>query len=492
MNVIPELILQKNIYSCNTIMLIMLQQIFVDREKEMAFLENAFKRSEAQLLIIYGRRRVGKTELVKQFIKDKRHVYFIADERGALFNLIELKKMMAAYLEDSLFEKADIREWTELFTEFTKKVDERMIIVIDEFPYLIKSDKAVPSLFQKIWDANLSSKEIMLILLGSSISVMETQVLGYRAPLYGRRTGQWKLEPLKLGDVAEFLPYEIEELIKAYAILDGIPLYIMKFDSNMTLIDNLKTKIFTRGQFLYEEAEILLKQELREPANYFNILRAISYGRNKFGEIANFTMLDKSIVSKYVENLINLRIIEKEYPITQRKGTRNAFYKFTDNYFNFWFRFVYPNKHLIEEDRQDALIEQISEDLNKHYSRVFEDVCKDFLQVPKVKPFIFNKIGRWWHKNREIDLVALNEKTHQILFCECKWKNNVDAKKILRQLREKSLDVEWMNKSRDEYYVVFGKSFREKVYDEKTRCYDMNDIAQICKRPSASTVSVQP
>ena len=456
----------------------------------MEFLEEAYAdESEPQFLVIYGRRRVGKTELMKKFIEGKPHIYFLADERGDKSNLKEIQKLFSYYLEDNLFAKAEISDWAELFGEAVKrKGNEKLIIAIDEFPYLLKSNKGMASIFQKIWDEILPKKNVFLILTGSSISMMEKNVLGAKSPLYGRRTGQWRLKPLKLKHLHCFLPkYSLEDLIKTYAITDGIPQYLKKINPSLSFDENLKANVLKSGKFLHEETEILLREELREPSNYFNILKAISFGRNRFGEIASLTELDKSMVSKYLENLIKIHVIKKEFPATQKKETRNAHYIFCDNYFNFWFRFVYPNKSLIEEGRQKFLLTQISSDLNQYFSTIFEKTGQEALIETNKKqspPFTFTKIGRWWHKDKEIDIVALNEKTKKILFCECKWKKNVNAEKILADLKEKSQFVQWNNEKRKEHFAVFAKSFKKKTKpkEKNVHLFDLNDLEKAFRK----------
>lgn len=453
----------------------MIQQ-FVDRRRELEFLEKSYTEKESSLIIIYGRRRVGKTELIKNFIINKPHVYFLADNRGDYQNLKEMQRFMGEFLQDSLFRKADIREWTELFDEFSKKIKSKVVIVVDEFPYLITSNKAMPSLFQKIWDTNLSSKRACLILLGSSIGMMETAVLGYKSPLYGRRTGQWKVLPFRFKFLHKFFPsYSTEDLIKVFSVTDGIPAYILTMNPNISFSANLTENVFNSGSFLYQEAEILLRQELREQANYFNISRAIAAGKTKYGEIATFTGLDKTLISKYLSTLILLHVVKKDFPVTQKKETRNARYVFEDNYYNFWFRFVYPNKTLIEGGKIKELMDFIKPDINMYFSLIFEKVCKELLFDRS--PIIFNKIGRWWHKEKEIDVIALNEKTKDILFAECKWKDKVNAERVLAKLKEKSKHVSWFNNARKEHFAVFGKSFFRE--SEDCSCFDLKDLKKM-------------
>jgi AAA+ ATPase superfamily predicted ATPase len=456
-----------------------MSQQFVDRENELRLLEDTYKQNKSSLIIIYGRRRIGKTELIKQFIKDKRHIYFLADTRTDRDNINEIQKAISSCIQNPLFERVEFTDWLELFREFEKLLKERVIIVIDEFPYLIESNKAIPSIFQKIWDLNLSEKDICLVLLGSSISMMEDHTLNYRAPLYGRRTAQLQLQPLKFKYIGKFLPYRVEELVKVYGITDGIPLYILKFEPGLNFDDNLKENIFRVGKFLYQEAEILLKEELRETARYFSILKAIAYGKHGFGEIVNFTKLDKGIISKYLDNLAIIRLIRKEYPVTQKKEVRNARYVFNDNYFNFWFRYVYPYKSLIEEGRIDRLFYLIKEDFNSYLGFVFEKICMEFLWEQEL-PFLFTKLGRWWHRDKEIDLVALNEGTKEIAFFEVKWSDLKleEARRTLRELEGKASFVDWNKRERQEHFGLIAKRLegKEKLKAEGYLCYDLGDI----------------
>ena len=421
----------------------MIQQ-FVDRANELRLLEDTYKQNRSSFIIIYGRRRIGKTELVKQFIKDRAHIYFLADTRTDKANLKELQSAVVSYISNPLFEKVDFNDWIELLREADKLLNEKVILVIDEFPYLIESNRAIPSIFQKIWDLILSEREFCLVLLGSSISMMEDHTLDYRAPLYGRRTAQLQLQPLKFKYLAEFLPYAMEDLVRVYGVTDGIPLYIQKFDPWLDFEENLRENVFRVGKFLYQEAEMLLKEELRETARYFAILKAIAYGKHKFGAIANFTELDKGIISQYLANLAAIRLVRKEYPVTQKKELRNARYVFSDNYLNFWFRYVYPYRSLIEEGKTDRLFDIIKDDFNSYLGFVFEKVCSEFLWDQEL-PFAFTKLGRWWQKDNEIDVVALNEVRKEVAFFEVKWHDLTlgEANQIITELKKKSEYVAW-------------------------------------------------
>ncbi|MBU4300334.1 MAG: ATP-binding protein [Nanoarchaeota archaeon] len=461
----------------------MIQQ-FVDRDEELAFLSERFGSASAEFIILYGRRRVGKTEIIKQFIKNKKSIYFLADRRPEAENIRELQKNMAEFLKDSLFEKVKFENYVELFKEFAEKCrNQRIVLVIDEFSYLMEGNKAIDSIFQKIWDEHLRKTKVFLILCGSSISMMES-LMGYKNPLYGRRTGQWNVELLKFGDARKFLPkYDIENQIKAFSVLDGIPQYLLQFDDKKELIENLKEKVFNRGSFLYIEPEFLLREELREPRNYFSILKSISFGNTTFGEITNHTQLDKTLVSKYIDTLITLHLIEKIYPVTLRKEkTRDTRYKINDNFFDFWFKFIYAHKEDIEENKAEAIEKIMGAEFNTYVGRKFEAICAEFLLAQHRKnlaPFKIEKIGNWWHKDNEIDIIALNESKKEILFCECKWHDKLDAKRILTKLKERVKFVDWERDVRKEHYAIFAKSFKEKFKEPNVLLFDINDMEKL-------------
>jgi len=437
-------------------------QQFINRKDELDFLNKKYSSSSPEFILLYGRRRVGKTELIKRFIRNKPAVYFLADRQIDRENLRQMQRSMAIFLSEPLFEKAKIEDYYELFSEFTKRTKERVVFVIDEFHYLIESNPAMPSIFQKLWDETLSKTNIFLIMCGSSISMMET-LMGYKNPLYGRRTGQWMVEMLKFGDSVKFHPsYSLEEKVEAFSILDGIPLYLKQFDDGKPIIENIREKIIEKGSFLHIEPEFLLKEELREPRNYFLILKAISFGNAKFGEVINYTQLDKTLVSKYLDTLALLHVVEKIYPAaTDKERTRDARYRLGDNFVSFWFRFVYPNRADIERGEIAGVMASIKKDLKSFIERKFEKICREALiemNRQELLPFQFRTIGGWWHKDREIDIIAMNEETKEICFCECKWQSAQTGMVVLKELQEKAKFVEFFNNVRKEYYIVISKS----------------------------------
>ncbi|MEM2130182.1 MAG: ATP-binding protein [Candidatus Bathyarchaeia archaeon] len=444
-------------------------QLFADRKQELEFLEQHYHTQTAELIIIYGRRRVGKTELALQFSKNKPHIYFLADRRPETELIHELKQRMSLYLKNESFAKLAIKDWIELFQEFTKwNKTPHTTIIIDEFPTLIEINHAIPSIFQKIWDQNLKNTSTMLILLGSSIATMETEVLNCKSPLYGRRTAQWKLAPLKIHHLNPFFPkYNTEALIHVYACLGGVPAYLQKFNPQQNFWQNIEQKILTKGEFLYEEAEFLLREELREPRNYSLILKAIAQGANTYGEILNQTNLDKSILSKYTSVLEDLGFIKRTYPIAITPKPRKGLYTIADNYLNFWFKYVFPNKTELETGNTQGILNKIREDYNTYLGHAFEQAATELLTEMKVQnklPFTFTTIGKWWHKNNEIDLIALDEEKQTATFFETKWSTlkEVDCERILQNLRAKAQNFRWNRKKED--YGIIAKKISEKQH----------------------------
>ncbi|TRZ87808.1 MAG: ATP-binding protein [Methanosarcinales archaeon] len=458
----------------------MIQQ-FINRKEELGILEERFKNGKPEFIVVYGRRRVGKTELAVHFMKDKPGVYFLAGEKANTENLEEMKSIIADFLNNDEFRMIKFENWVQLFKSFSEKIIERTVVVIDEFPYLVRENKSVPSEFQKIWDMHLSKNDkIMLIIVGSSISMME-KLLGSKSPLFGRRTAQLEIKPVNIFNAGKFLPdYSMEDLMRAYGCTDGIPLYLKQFEPESGAFENIKNVFFRKDALLYGEAEFLLRQEFREPANYFAILKAISFGYVRQNEIVGYTNIDKSIISKYLQNLEKIRIITREFPVTESKEKRkNARYIFSDNYFKFWFRYVYPNKSLIER-RDDAAFTLMKKTFNMYLGAVFEKAASEFLWG--TKPFRFTRLGRWWHKDKEIDLVALNEYENDIYFIECKWSNlnKNRTKNLIDELKEKSISVDWDKDARKHYAIIARKIENKEMFrKEGYSVFDMEDISKM-------------
>lgn len=453
--------------------------MFIGREDEIKSLEERYHGGKAELIVIYGRRRVGKTELIKKFIEEKDGIMLLARTESEKDQLKRFSALIGEEFKDGFLLKNPFRDWDAFFTYITEKTkDSRIIIAIDEFPFIVNTNKAIPSIMQDYWDNKLKNSKIFLVLCGSSIAMMIKKVLGYKSPLYGRRTGQLKINPLKFKDACKFFQnYSLDQCIEAFAILGGTPGYLAEFDDDIGIFENIKNKILGKDKFLFEDAEFILKEELDEPKFYFSVLKSIAFGKTRLSEIINETGLNKGIVGKYISVLTDLDIIKKEVPATEKypHKSRNSIYLLKDNFFKFWFRFIFQYIHLIDRKQEEKLLSIIKAEFNRYVSFAFEDVCREFLASKQD----FDKIGKWWYKENEIDIIALNERAKEILFGECKWKDRINAETIIKPLAEKSKLAQWNNEGRKECFAVFAKSFSLKIkeYQGKTvYCYDLKDL----------------
>ncbi len=453
----------------------MLQQ-FVNRKDELEFLERKYAENAPNLIVIYGKRRVGKTEIIKKFMQNKKSAYILCTRDSIKENIKEMKQKFFELTGKEYFLKIETESFFDLFKYLAEEIKEtKQIIAIDEFPHLIELDSGIVSVYQKIWDEILKDTKLTLILCGSSISMMETEVLEYKSPLYGRRTGEWKVGPLKFRDIKQFFKtYNAEELAKMWFVCGGTPFYLSKMDGRITVEENIKRNILTKGEVLYNEARVLLREEFREPKTYTIILKYLSLGYNRLGELSVATGIDKGNLSKYLSVLEETHIIKYVLPLGKRKG---GIYTIDDRYFNFWFRFIYPALSDLEIGRIDEVFSRMSRDINAYYGFSFENLIFDEIQLKEIiMPLSFTEVRRWWYKENEIDIIAVNENTKDILFCECKWKDNVNAKKILYDLKKKSEQVQWNNNARKEYFAIFAKSFKEKIKEPEVMLFDLDDI----------------
>lgn len=437
--------------------------MFIGREYELQTLNKLYSEDRFHFVIIYGRRRVGKTTLLAEFCKDKPSIFFVAEEYNDKMALESFSNKILSYfgLEGLL---NGFESWEKAFLFLAQKAkDERLVVVIDEFPYMVNSNKSIPSILQRLIDHNLKNTKLFLIVCGSSVSFMEKEVLTYKSPLYGRRTAQIVVEPFNFFDSRKFFEnFSFEEQVIAYGILGGIPQYLRIFNDRMDIYENIKTKILDKSSYLYEEPKLLIKQELREPALYNSIIEAIALGSSKLSEIATKVGVDTDKCAKYLSILIDLKIIEKLSPVAEKEKSKKSIYRIKDNFFRFWYRFVFSNKELIEQGLADEVIEKKIKPFMSHFiGPVYEQVCIDYMKMlnkEKKLPFTFEKIGKWWGTNpikkceEEIDIVAIGE--NKAIFGECKWKNKKMGISELHSLIEKSSIFNY----EDKYYILFSKS----------------------------------
>ena len=448
---------------------------FYNRREELDKISRYLDRAGFDLIIIYGRRRIGKTTLILEATKKKERIYYMAIDKN---NLKSFHEQCSKKFPEIRRLKED---WEIIFDYIKDKID---VVIIDEFQNLIREDKSVISIFQRIVDSYLQNSNLKLVLLGSTISVMTSKVLSYRSPLYGRKSLSLNLKPVKFACLKEFFPSKnIKELIEIYGFADGIPFYLAKIDKDINFWEWLKHEIEEKS-FILDEVDFLMRYEFADVGTYKAILQAISFGKTKINEIKDFTGLKRTDITPYLRNLIEAGFVIKETPIFDKPKSKKGVYLLSDNFLTFWFRYIYPNISPIEEGIFD--ISLIKHDYKSYLGAIFEKICKEaIIELIKQKEIPwFTKIGKQWgrfskkKKTYEIDIVAVNEKTREILFAECKWRDNVDANKICRELLEKSR----ISKEKKEYFCIFARNFKKKIEEFEERrvyCFDLNDLERI-------------
>ncbi|MEK6933462.1 MAG: ATP-binding protein [Nanoarchaeota archaeon] len=450
---------------------------FIDRKREIEYLEKLHQTKEFKIAVLYGRRRVGKTELLRRFLEGKKGTYILCTDESLDENIKEFKSKFYELTGKDYFLKVETESFYDIFKYLIDEIkDKEATIIIDEFPYLIVLNKGLLSTFQKISDELLKNTKIMLVLCGSSLSIMENDVLGYRSPLYGRDINSWKLAPFSFKVVLQ-LNEDIEEAMKEYFVFGGIPYYLKFYNKKEDLTTNIKNNFLIKGFNLYDEPLILLRQEFRESRTYRLILKYISLGYKSIGEICNATGMDKSNLMKYLSTLEETNIIRHILPFGMK---RKGIYEINDPLFRFWFKFVYPNKDKLEIGNTAEVENYVKKEINSFFGLSFEYLIEELINEKLFSEIInYSNTRKWWYKDKEIDLIVFNELKTEILFVECKWSNNINAESIVSDLSEKSKSVRWNNETRTDAFALFAKTFSKKIDSfngKKVFCYDLRDI----------------
>lgn len=436
--------------------------MFIGREKELKALNNLYTSDKFEFAVIYGRRRVGKTALINEFIGDKKSIYFMGVESNAKQNLENFSKSIIEYNSGIVADTSFQSFQSALEYVFELSRNERIILVIDEYPYVARSSKSLASTLQMLIDKYKDTSKVMLILCGSSMSYMEDNVLAYKAPLYGRRTAQMKILPFDFEETCRYFKnFSSEDKALIYGIVGGTPQYLLQMNDKQSIEDNIKNTYLNPVSFLFEEPTNLLKQEVREPAIYTAIITAIATGASRMSEIATKVGEDTNVCTSYIKNLMNLGIVQKETPYGE-KNSRKTIYYIEDNMFRFWYRFVLDNNSVIMRGATDRVYKRIEPYLSDYMGKVFEDICTQYLwkQLLDEKcPIEFNSLGRWWgndpkeKKQTEIDIMGEQDKD-TALFGECKWTNEKVDLSVLETLVKRSKLFSYTNV----HYYLFSKT----------------------------------
>nr|CCE70587.1 TPA: ATPase [Pyrococcus abyssi GE5] len=448
---------------------------FIDREDELEFLRKRWSSGRAELIIIYGRRRIGKTYLLQKFLAEVGGIYLLAEESETV--LEDFSERLAEYFNDPFLKENPLRNWGAFFAYLAGKSSERLVVVIDEVQYIAKSQKDFLSTLQKYWDLYLSDTKIMLILCGSLVSFMEG-ILSAKSPIYGRRTGAWKVEEMDFFNAWKFHDVDAETVVHIYSVFGGVPQYLADYNPNLDFWENLRELLLSKGAKYYDEPKYLLKQELRDVSRYFSILRAIALGYTRFGQIADKARIEAKSLAKYLHVLSEMGYIEEETPVI---GKGRTIYRIRDNLFAFWFRFVYPRRSEIEMGFD--VVEEIKGEFNDYLGKAFEGIARQFLVRLNTLgrlPFRFTKIGRWWHRGEEVDIVAINESEKKAMLVNVEWKNldGKDVRRILGDLRRKSelIGLEGWEK----HYAIVARDVQGKEdLEDNSHIWDLRDFEEL-------------
>ena len=447
--------------------------MFIGRGKELNALDKLYESDKFEFVVIYGRRRVGKTALINQFIGDKKSIYFMGVESNEKQNLENFSKSIIEFSSGIQTETTFASFQAALEYVFKMAENERIILAMDEYPYVARSSKSLPSTLQLMIDKYKDTSNLMLILCGSSMSYMEDHVLAYKAPLYGRRTAQMKILPFDFEESCRyFCNMSDEDKALMYGIVGGTPQYLLQMSDKLSVEENIKNTYLNPMSFLYEEPVNLLKQEVREPAIYTAIITAIATGHTRMSEISSKVGENTNVCSNYIKNLMNLGIIKRETPYGE-KESKKSIYAIEDNMFYFWYRFVLDNNSVIARGATDLVYKRIEPQLSNYMGRVFEEICTQYLWKLLLEgktPIEFVSLGRWWGNDpiqrSQVELDIMGEQdSESALFAECKWRNEKVDLDILETLMKRSKLFRYMKV----HYYLFSKSGFTKDCIEKAQ-----------------------
>ncbi|MGH2905009.1 MAG: ATP-binding protein [Solirubrobacteraceae bacterium] len=421
---------------------------FLDRIDELAALEDNWTAEDARFYVLWGRRRVGKTELLNRFVAGKRALYFEATSATRQDQLRDFSRELARVWRNQLLAQQPLSSWEAALTAIEQyTASERTVVVLDEFQYLAARDPELGSLLNRWWRTTGRRLGLVLIIAGSEVSFFEREVMA--GAMYGRRTGQWQLTPFDYRSAALFAPgYSAADKVRVYAVCGGMPYYLERFRDDVPLAENILRQILYRDGFLHEEAELVLRQELSDPHNYFSTLRAIANGKTRNSEIANWTELDSAQVRQITSVLERLKLVEQRRPVTAGPRSKKTTYVVVDGFLNFYFRFVDPYRSLLRtrDGAERHLRQTVMPQLDHFVSKpAFEDICRSHMQRAERA----GAVGAWWGpvptgerrrtEQREVDAVALDERANVLALGSCKWTAaamGIGEEALLERVRE--------------------------------------------------------
>jgi len=463
---------------------------FIDRREELKELERLHKIAGAKMVLVYGRRRVGKTRLLQEFAKGKQVIFYTADARTEPDQLEEFGARVAEHLGPQAA-LARFRSWPDALSYLMDELSRqrrKVVLILDEFPEITRQNHAVPSSLRAIWDRIENESSVMLILSGSLVGEMERLARG-REPLYGRFRGRLRLRPLDFSDASLFFPdRSFAERVEAYAVLGGMPAYLSIGADSPGIWETISDDILNPRSILYEEVPFMLSQELREPARYLSILRAIARGLTRPAQIGGATELKAQAVNTYLARMEHMDITGRMVPVTEKspEKSRKGAYFIRDNFARFWMRFVLPNRYLVESGQTPAVIENIRFAFPGFVSATWEEITRDAVRARDASgelPLELTRVGRYWDNNVEIDICGLGKKKDNYLWGECQWRREKMGPEVLDNLKEKVASAGFAGAGEHHYLLCSKSGFRagliERARKENALLWDIGEVEAI-------------
>ncbi|MFN8491430.1 MAG: ATP-binding protein [Caldilineaceae bacterium] len=449
--------------------------MFLNRTNELADLTTRYQSKKAEFVVLWGRRRVGKTSLIWAFCQGKPHLFYFSERASADYLLREFSRALRAALEPApIPAEFTYPDWYTAFRHLADLATQaRFIIVIDEFPYLAESVPGVATALQKAWDLHLSTSQIMLVLTGSTLSVMSHHVLDASSPLYGRHTWAFELKPLLIYDLPAFLPaYRPTQLVETYAVLGGMPGYIQQFDDRRPVLNNIARQMVLVSGALFGAARLAIFEELVEPGLHFKVLEVIASGAHKPEEIGRLAAIrDRHQVRRILLRLVEVGLVEAREPLERDRGRqRQPGYFIADHYLQFWFQYIKPHARLLEMREGEALVlDEIRRQWGQIIAPAWEEIARIHLWRMSARrrfPFYVEEIGAWFSAQAQLDIVGLNRGEHRVVFGEVKWRRQPTTVQTLEQLMERARA--WLGRDPDweVHYALFAREFGETLQAE--------------------------
>lgn len=436
---------------------------FIDRTRELALLDDRWRSKQAELVVLYGRRRIGKTHLLRHFSESVRSVYHAAARLPEAQQLREIGALVGDTLGDDLLRENGFASWEQLF-RILAQVEERLVLVLDEYPYLVEGSPGLSSQLQRAWDQSLARSRLMLVLCGSSIGMMEQEILAGSAPLFGRRTAQLRLTALTAADAAGFVPeWGDSDVVQAFTVLGGVPHYLAMLDPAKSLASNLRRILIGLGAPLRDEVEFLLRQELTEPRVYLGVLTAIASGSRKLSEIANATGVVSTSLTRYLAVLQQLGLVEREVPVTETRPekSKKGLFRILDPFLAFWLRHVLPHRALLESGREHEAVNAVMAAIDLAAPATYEEICRDLVRrglLDDATGRCWTRVGRWWDRTGEIDLLGFASEGEEILVGEAKWSVRPVGVDVVAHLEKVAGELPGDLAARPRHLVLFSRS----------------------------------